>query len=87
MFFVLEDWRRQAIERNQISDLFVTILNNIRIDDILSGQKPMLHIFLGELQVDLEFGEVALKKLSDSIDILRLKFSQTRGLGLLRKLI
>ena len=47
----------------------------------------MLHIFLGELQVDLEFGEVALKKLSDSIDILRLKFSQTRGLGLLRKLI
>jgi len=55
VFGVVQDRRRQAVERDEISD-FLILFNDITVDDILSGDKPMLNIFFSETKVNFVFG-------------------------------
>ncbi len=55
MLGVIQDRRRQAVERDEISD-FLILFNDITVNDVLSGNKPMLNIFFSETKMNLVFG-------------------------------
>ncbi len=80
VFRVLKDRRRQAIERDKIGN-FLILFNNVTVNDVFSGNKPMFNIFFSKSQMNLKLRQVILKELSDLSNILSLEFSNAFSFG------